>query len=350
MIKIAEIWGQSFDIVASELEQTTEGVSEIVLDFLNEVRYVLDRPSYNKILEIAKQKNIPITILTPYLREMPPLMEYSDNVKIIHWETFWFNRTYKSWSYHDDYNKQKNLEMFNPRNGEFLNDFKFPYITLNNIAKYHRCLVMDLLAKHNLIDTGAIAWRDILRSCDDIRHTFPEGMTDSMYMKYPYRYWKPKRLILDQNIDDKFNQETLPIEFNQSFMQLVTESDEEVVFFSEKTATPILLNKPFLVASCSGHHTALLNRGFALYDEIFDYSFDNESDINIRYDGLIENIKRLHSMDLNKAYKRIFEKLVYNKQRAIELMTNVPTEVLSLLERIRAENKEPYSGPLNMLL
>ena len=34
-------------------------------------------------------------------------------------------------------------------------------------------------------------------------------------------------------------------------MQLVTESDDTDVFFSEKTATPMFLNKPFLVAGRS---------------------------------------------------------------------------------------------------
>jgi hypothetical protein len=353
MIKIAEVWGSTYIQIAEELETSVEGVNYIVLDFLNEIRYVMNHPAYYRILEIAKRDNIPVIILTPYLTEMPPLMEFSDNVRIIHWETFWFNRTYQAWKPHDELNKLKGLEMFNLRNGENISDFKYPYITLNNIAKNHRCLVMDLLAKHNLIDRGAIAWRDINHACNDIRHTFTEGMTDSVYMGYKYRYWKPRRMILDQDIDVQFHQETLPIQFTESFMQLVTETDDEVIFYSEKTATPILLNKLFLIAGAVGYHVGLKNRGFELYDEIFDYGFDTEKNDMLRYEGLIENVKRISTLsnsELIKLHNSVFDKVVYNKQHAINLSTSIPAPIKELLELIRQENQEPYSGPLNMLL
>lgn len=353
MIKIAEIWGMGFDRVANELEQSVEGVNGIVLDFLSEIRYRLEHPSYYKIFDIAKQHNIPIVILTPYLSEMPHLLDFENNAKIIHWETFWFNRTYQAWKPHDKLNSSKGLEMFNLMNGENVKEFKYPYITLNNIAKNHRCLIMDLLAKHNLIERGAIAWRDIRRDCDDIRHTFPENVTDSGYMGYPYQYWTPKRMILDQDINDKFFQETMPIEFTESFMQLVTESDDEIIFFSEKTATPILLNKLFLIGGARGYHQALKIRGFELYDEVFDYSFDSESDDRLRYEGLIENVNKISSLpksELIKLHTNIFEKLRYNKQHAIKLISDIPLQVTEVLEWIRQENREPYSGPLNMLL
>jgi hypothetical protein len=357
MIKIAEIWGLDFVRVAEELEKDATNVTHIILDFLNEIRYVLNHSSYYKILDIAHENNIPVIILTPYLREMPPLLDFNDskykNIKIIHWETFWFNRTLAAWKTHDNFNKQKGLDIFNIRTNENVNDFKFPYITLNNISKNHRCMIMDLLAKYNLIDTGAIAWRDIRRECDDIRHAFPDGITDSVYFGYQYKYWKPKRMILDQNINDVFFQETMPIEFNQSFMQLVTESDDEVIFYSEKTATPILLNKLFLIAGAKGYHLGLKNRGFELYDEIFDYSFDSETDDFLRYDGLVENVKKISAMSkqqLQTLHKNIFEKIVYNKQHALNLINNIPTEVTNLLNLIKQENKEPYGGPLNMLL
>ena len=212
---------------------------------------------------------------------------------------------------------------------------------------------MDLLAKHNLINNGAIAWRDIRRECNDIRHTFPEDITDSVYFGYPYKYWKPKRMILDQDINDRFLQETMPIEFIESFMQLVTESDDEVVFYSEKTATPILLNKPFLIAGAKEYHARLKNLGFKLYDELFDYSFDNESSDTLRYEGLIQNIKRIASLsvtELAEMHKKVFDKLVYNKQHALNLIDTIPTEVLNIVATIKRENKDPYTGPLNMFL
>ena len=355
MIKIVEVWGADYLSILKELE-TQNDVTHIVFDFLNEIYYVSNTPEYDKIFDIAHKKNIPITILTPYPKDLPPLLNFDNekykNVNIIHWESFWFNRTYEAWKPHERLNIPKGLDIVNPLTNKRPN-IKFPYITLNNIAKHHRCLVMDLLAKHNLIESGAIAWRDINHACNDIRHTFPEDVTDSVYMGYQYKYWKPKRMILDQGINDRFLQETLPTEFTQSFMQLVTESDDSVIFHSEKTVTPILLNKPFLIASAKGHHNKLKDMGFQLYDEVFDYSFDTEMDINVRYEGLIENVKRislLSETELNTLHSSIFEKLAYNKQHALKLIRNIPEEIQDVLSLLKQENQGIPLGSLNMFL
>ena len=145
MIKIAEIWGDSIIRLAEELEISTDGVTYILLDFLNEIRYVVNNDAYNRILEIAKRDNIPVYILTPYLREMPKLLNLDQDVRIIHWETFWFNRTHNAWKAHTHTNLLKNLDMFSLRNSENITEFKYPYITLNNISKNHRCHIIFIL-------------------------------------------------------------------------------------------------------------------------------------------------------------------------------------------------------------
>ena len=105
------------------------------------------RAEFSKAYEIAKRDNIPVIILTPYLEEMPPLLELDSNVEIIHWETFWFNRTIVAWRAHNKNNVSKNLDMSNLRNGESITDFKYPYITLNNISKNHRCHISRINVK-----------------------------------------------------------------------------------------------------------------------------------------------------------------------------------------------------------
>ena len=361
MIKIAQIWNNNFNEFANELEQSTDTISHIILDFLLEVRYIpVDRESFDRIINFAFANDIPVTILTPWDRYALPLIDFQQlryaRINMIHWETFWFRRTYNVWTTDQNLteNLSKGLDIVNQQFGKPPLNFKFPYITLNNIAKKHRCLFMDLLSKHDMIDVGAIVWRDILHSCNDIRDTFPEGVTDSVYSNFQYQYWKPKRMFLDQGMGLWLkNQETLPIEFHQSFMQLVTESDDEAVFFSEKTATPILFNKPFLVASCAGFHRNLESQGFALYNELFDYSFDGESNIHHRYEGLIENVKRYASMDndqLNKIYSDIFEKLVHNKQHALKLVNEVPQKVQQVIDMLKRENVTDYPGLLNIFL
>ena len=358
MLKITQRWNDKFTEFVEDIADNPTVVSHIFLDFLQEVLYTwpTEIVSYEQLLDIAYEHNIPVTIVTPYLASMPPLVDFTQEkykrINLIHMPTFWFTRTYNMWTLSQgnvDMNLAKGIDMTDINYGEHLSDFKYPFISTNNISKQHRCLVMDLLAKHNLIDTGAIVWRDVIRAFDEDRHLYPD-LLDSQRGNYPYKYWTPKRMFLDYDLTD-FHQETVPLEFKHSFMQLVTESDDECVFFSEKTATPILLNKPFIVAGGAYHHRELNNLGFVNYDEIFDYSFDNEPDMHRRYEMLVENVKRTSSLsptELKELHKKIYPKLVHNKQLAMNYVNSKPTELEHVL--ILLKNERDYTGPLNMFL
>jgi hypothetical protein len=143
----------------------------------------------------------------------------------------------------------------------------------------------------------------------------------------------------------------MPLELNSSFIQLVTESEDTETFITEKTVTPILLNKPFLVASSVGFHHNLEQLGFQLYTELFDYSFDSESDIFVRYEKIVENIKRyikLSPAELKQQYNNVIDKITYNRNLAIKYATTVPKEVIELYLLVE-KNIMDYNGPLNKI-
>ena len=109
----------------------------------------------------------------------------------------------------------------------------------------------------------------------------------------------------------------------QSFCQLVSETTDRAYFISEKTIMPLCAGKPFLVASRQGYHKLLTELGFVLYDEIFDYSFDDVSDEDARYELLIDNYKRLCNIPLDELpdlTKKIAGKLLHNKNRVREIV------------------------------
>ena len=357
MLKVTQRWVLNFPEFVQDIQDNPTDVSHILLDYLQEVLYTnpAEFVHYEKLLEVAHKHDIPVTIVTPYIESMPPLLDFTQprysRINMIYVPSFWFRRTYMFWTTQGnlDMNLAKNVDMRDMNYGKDLSDFKYPYICTNNIAKMHRCLIMDLLCKHNLIDVGAIAWRDIIRAFDNDRELYPD-LTDSQRGNYKYQYWTPKRMFLDYDLSD-FHQETVPDQYNQSFMQLVTESDDDTAFFSEKTATPILLNKPFLVAGGQYHHRELNRLGFVNYDELFDYSFDVEPDITVRYELLVQNVKRISMLpteELSRLYKQIFPKLVHNKQLAMTYINDTPVELDSVLKLL--ENERDYTGPLNMFL
>lgn len=84
--------------------------------------------------------------------------------------------------------------------------------------------------------------------------------------------------------------------------------------------------------------------GFALYDELFDYSFDEVEDITIRYDMIAQNFSRYANRstnELKQIYASVFEKCVYNKKMAFKLATsksNMPAIVDELSEYLLQNN------------
>lgn len=358
MLKVTQRWTTNFPEFVQDIADNPSVVSHILLDFLQEILYTwpTETVAYERLLDVAYKHNIPVTIVTPYLESMPPLLDFTrekyKRINMIHVPTFWFKRTYDMWTLSPgnvSMNLAKNVDMTDMYFGENNNNFNYAYICTNNISKHHRCLVMDLLAKYNLIERGAISWRDIIHAFDEDRHLYPD-LTDSQRGNYPFKYWTPKRMFLDYDLSD-FHQETVPEQFKESFMQLVTESDDEVSFFSEKTATPILLNKPFIVAGGQYHHRELNKLGFVNYNELFDYSFDVEPDIEVRYELIVENVKRislLSRQELSRIYKQIFPKLLHNKQTAMRYINTKPVELEPILKLL--ENERDYTGPLNMFL
>jgi hypothetical protein len=186
-----------------------------------------------------------------------------------------------------------------------LSDIKKVFISMNNRGHAHRCLLLDMLAKHNMIDMGYISWRG----------------ADSI-VKYNFNHWTPKKLEFNDGFLTKNSIHTLPREYSHALINLVSESTTDTLFLTEKTYHAVLAEKPFLVQGCKGIHAYLSNLGFEMYDEIFDYSFDEVSNDQQRTEMIVENFKKLVNEDLNEINKLLSYKSIRNKQRAIQIIKN----------------------------
>jgi hypothetical protein len=243
---------------------------------------------WNTIVEIIHTRNKKLEVITgaaTVLYGEPKL----DCVTVHAWDTYWITLTY-------DMLKNCVRE---------IKPYTHTYIYMNNNDHAWRCKLMDLVAKNNLIKYGAVSWH-------------------KLRYDYPWQYFKPEILKLTDSFSDSFDIFTLPEEYDNSFMQLISESTTNALFITEKTVTPLLTSKPFLVASVPGYHAHLKKLGFELYTEIFDYSFDDEIDEDIRYQKLLSNLIKIcnYSEDqLISAYHQIKEKLLFNQNRAIEIAT-----------------------------
>lgn len=264
----------------------------------------------------------PVTILLPTYSIPFSTREKFNNFKFITWPTFWILRT---WFLFSDVNgsacianKLNNLDINNDNVNIDIADYQYLYLSTNFRVKTHRCMMMDMLAKHNLIDRGAIAWHNVDYSGNNVENG--DGYN------YRYKYWTCEISYLDQKSHMGYlpSQETLPVHYASSFMHLVTETHTSEFCISEKTAVPLLFNKPFLVVGSMGFHGDLNSLGFALYDEIFDYSFDSNPSKIERCEGIALNIKRLSTKtndELQRMYKLILPKIKHNRNLAIKYAT-----------------------------
>jgi hypothetical protein len=274
---------------------------------------------YRTIIEISKLKNLKVYIIvgTSYnFRENDNFFKFDrtflpDHVEIINYPagiagaSFWWTCD-KNKLIARNINSLDELLIQNLDNHQ--NNYHFLY--LNNRPHEWRLLLIDLLSKHNLLQYSAYSWHN-----NNDRGVIPHS--------YQLKHFNGDTKILDNRYAVYKDQCYVPTEFYQSFFQLVSESTNKVPFLTEKTFMPIIVGKPFIIAGCQGIHKNLQELGFKLYDELFDYEFDNINDIEQRYEMICFEIKKISKIpleNLNKYNYSLTKKILYNRERLYDLV------------------------------
>jgi len=343
VLKLYSIWHDNPNYL-NEIDG--DKVYQVLVDNTVEVAYNQlqgDPEGLSKLIHQCRAHKIPITLFSCCYKHNTYLDEETAGyLTVVDDDKYWIAKHLHSMLAYNEYQANKNLgyDIFDNDVG-LATDVKHLYITMNNLAKRHRSRMMDMLAKYNLIDLGAIAWRNSARGVED-----ESNYTDNPY-DYPYEYWVPKRMYLDfeDNKTSFVNQNIMPSQYKNSFMQLVAESEDIDFILSEKTAVPLLMNKPFLVVGCKHFHKKLQDMGFVLFDEIFDYSFDDLDDITERTELLVKNIDNLKNKtvdELNELTRLIRPKLEHNRKLALHYVKktiDIFRPYVLMLDNIGAETQ-----------
>ena len=229
-----------------------------------------------------------------------------EKIKLIFWPTALLHLTKKFLT------KQFGENIITSNHGT---DFEKLYVNLNHRPHIHRCQLMEELYKNNLFEFGKNSWNHL-----DIEN----------YSSYKFKNWVPEILKITEDIgvyEYVFNTKCL---FN-----LVSESSDLLIFITEKTFKPILHGQAFLCFGYRGQNLCLRDYGFELYDEIFDYSFDDLPLIEDRILGIINNINNLKDKNYYELYNKIKDKIERNKNRAIDILENdpyIPEELIRLFK------------------
>jgi len=301
---------------------------------LNELEWEFEIPGGKEAIDTVKESGIDLKILTggacrEYFTKFYSELGLKVNKDVIFWPTIWLNWSELELSHTDI----KHRRYFPPAP-------KHHFICLNNRPHEHRCVTIDALARHNLIDKGVVTWHNFLSNCSEHDYEFKHFNSNTI-------------LKLDDDFENTRDSFSFPKEFHESFFHLVTESTTKVYDLSEKTAIPLLLKKPFAIIGAVGYHKFLQDLGFELYTEIIDYSFDSEPDLYKRVDMLVEQMHSIAKLELETSYSIIKDKALRNYHRAIDIIHDnefIPDEVELLVDKFGSQLKHHYHAFLDKTL
>jgi hypothetical protein len=337
-IKLLCIWFHPDPLWIEDIENNHQSISEVIIDQTPEYAFNIlngDENGTSKIVELCDKYNLPLTILTNTDTFNPAIKQFNHHTNDC--PTWWITKTLVQMKCGMD-RVGHPIDLLDDAIGT-QNNLEHLFISMNNRASPHKCVMIDTLAKHDLIDLGAVSWRDVLPYYDHIRDSLPEDALESVLSGITYKYWTPKRMLLDQpmNGTSSVPHETLPNQYFHSFMQLVPESTPDYFFITEKTTVPLLFNKPFLVLGCKQFHKNLVKLGFQLYDELFDYAFDEEDDLETRCDLIAQNISKFRHCtmhELEQYTEAVRLKLLHNRKLAMQYALNPPVVFKEAADRI----------------
>jgi len=182
------------------------------------------------------------------------------------------------------------------------------FICMNGAAKFYRAKLYNDLIGYGLENISHISWMNRYG-------TLPEKVNERLL----YVDTNVIRSLDTDDLDEVGGtQDKLTKYYSDAAIDLFVESVSEnnsVIFPTEKTWKPILVKKPFLVFSSKGFYKWMKTEDFVLYDELFDYSFDDIEDHEERYQKYFDNIVRISKMsisELNNAVNEISSKLQHN--------------------------------------
>lgn len=123
----------------------------------------------------------------------------------------------------------------------------------------------------------------------------------------------------------------VPLEYHRSCIDLIGESfvDGRSIQITEKTVKPLVYKKPFIAIAGKGYHKFLQKHGFELYDELFDYDFDDIEEAPKRIIAIEKNIKKILKIKpttLKSKIGLIKDKLHHNFENFIKIKHKNPIE------------------------
>jgi len=259
---------------------------------------------YKELAKNFKRLNKDHIVLTSAVEdsELNVSWPYKNQKKFVFWDSYFAHQVLH-------YYMERNIKPF-----EHNEKIDKHFISLNARAHNWRCMFVDNMVKEGLFDHGYVSWHN----------------ADNWDYSYRFKHWKPKIINFDENwinSADGILDIMLPPEkqFKSSLFSVISESNDQTLKTTEKVYIPIYHKRPFIVYAAQYFHKFLQTQGFVLFDEIFDYSFDNipndeYNDGKERCEAMMHETKKILNYDPNDLYKILKPKIDHNYKALYKLV------------------------------
>jgi len=200
-------------------------------------------------------------------------------------------------------------------------EYKFDVLLGRN--KNNRHVIYNFLVNSNLIkssiynlynDEGSLLQQWLYGS--DYEILFPNS--DYPQSIYKDKSWAPAPVFLPVDI------------YNNTWYSIVSETNPTIPFFTEKTAKPLLAKRIFVTFGAQHQLKKLKELGFLTFDRVIDESYDDEPNLDKRWQMAFQQLENLNEMDPYKVYEIVDEIVTHNQNKMLHFSWD---------ERMRTEIK-----------
>ncbi len=269
-----------------------------------------------------------------------PLLNIVDHMPTLFFHRYYKNalRHYKPIQFRQNYDKNPSKH----------------FCSFNGRAGYDRVALLKFLSSNNLLDLGYTTWHFDSESWDILREHNPEIIPINAYTSGPRQPQDFRTISTDWN---KGPEQDLIDAYARSCFEIVIETitnveqesynwdspeqgrtannliidkipDANTVFFTEKTARPLLWCMPFFLNAGYRSLAALRELGFETFGDIWDEDYDEIQDPDERNAHMHRSIQSVLAMPVEELADKIHnirDRLKRNQQRFIKLAELMPT-------------------------
>jgi hypothetical protein len=187
-------------------------------------------------------------------------------------------------------------------------------LVLNSKTRPHRIALLSALLGSTFADRIEYSWRS-----DPALYDHKQALAEAK-VEFPSfsatidAYGNLQSKVL-QSSSTATRTETLVQESKSTFLEIVAETDYThwVSRITEKSLKPIAAHRPFIVFGSSGVLRILRELGFKTFSSVWDESYDDIQDANLRLSVVMRSIGQAMSLDFEEVKARCRDICAYNQ-------------------------------------